>query len=311
MSRIEELKASVEKAKEKVEKCTATIGKHGLALIKKQDVLRKMGIEETANWADITFEERSAISEVNTKRDDIKGATKKLKEAMEVLAGWQAKLDVAVEKERFINDQAPQVIRDFLQNWKERAFEWHVKRYENYLKFRDKLAKEELDARIKFVEDNAGNDHLKDEKGKVRKDKRDWNTLHNYVHDGRREMEKHLKELHLDYSSIRQRENSYAGAVVLRMKDYRDETERLAYLEKELEREKQNKMVDLIQRVNAVVGSMTDAGGLRIDVKGNLNGIVVGEKGKAKVETIGAGGWNIQCWHYRTLVHAIKEKVKA
>lgn len=91
------------------------------------------------------------------------------------------------------------------------------------------------------------------------------------------------------------------------MYSFYDEEERLAWLEKELEKEKKAKMMDLIRRVNEVVGSITDASGLSIDVKGNLNGFIIGTTGKAEVETIGAGGWNIQCFHYRVLVKTIKK----
>ena len=41
-------------------------------------------------------------------------------------------------------------------------------------------------------------------------------------------------------------------------------------------------------------------------MNGEINGIAEGEKGRAKVETIGAGGYNIQCYHFRVLVNKIE-----
>jgi hypothetical protein len=76
-------------------------------------------------------------------------------------------------------------------------------------------------------------------------------------------------------------------------------------IRKTIENEKQIKIIQLTMRVTDAVGTITNAKGLEISEKGDLVGIIVGEKGKAKVETISAGGWNIQCFHYRTLVHTI------
>lgn len=39
---------------------------------------------------------------------------------------------------------------------------------------------------------------------------------------------------------------------------------------------------------------------------GEINGVVIGDKAKVSVDTISAGGYNIQCFHYRTLVKVIK-----
>jgi len=72
-----------------------------------------------------------------------------------------------------------------------------------------------------------------------------------------------------------------------------------------VENEKQIKIIQLTSRVNEVVGKITDAKGLNIGEKGDLTGIIAGEKGNARVETIDAGGWNIQRYHYRTIVTAL------
>lgn len=60
-------------------------------------------------------------------------------------------------------------------------------------------------------------------------------------------------------------------------------------------------LLDLYNRVYAITGKVTDCAGIRWGGK-CLDGFVVGESGKASIETIGAGGYNIQRFHLRTLV---------
>lgn len=64
-------------------------------------------------------------------------------------------------------------------------------------------------------------------------------------------------------------------------------------------------IIDLYNRVKAVTGSVTDWSHIHYGGKA-LNGIVKGENGTARVETIGAGGYNIQRYHLRVLVHEVK-----
>lgn len=63
--------------------------------------------------------------------------------------------------------------------------------------------------------------------------------------------------------------------------------------------------LDLINRTKAIVGNVTNWEHLHYGVAG-LDGVVYGDKGKASVNTIVAGGYNIQRRHYRVLVKAIK-----
>lgn len=77
-------------------------------------------------------------------------------------------------------------------------------------------------------------------------------------------------------------------------------------LNKLLDSEVKFKRADLFRRCSIVVGVIADASGLRIGDNGSINGKVVGNKGTAYVETIMAGGYNIQCLHYRVLVKPIK-----
>lgn len=73
----------------------------------------------------------------------------------------------------------------------------------------------------------------------------------------------------------------------------------------ELRYEKNRKYDDIIARTKDAIGTITDASDLRVDMRCNLNGFIVGENGKAEVNSIYAGGWNIQCLHVRTLIHKV------
>ena len=70
----------------------------------------------------------------------------------------------------------------------------------------------------------------------------------------------------------------------------------------------ENMIIDLFNRVRDITGEVTESRGIRVE-QGNefpvLTGTVVGKQGRAYVETILAGGYNIQKLHIRTLVHEV------
>lgn len=72
--------------------------------------------------------------------------------------------------------------------------------------------------------------------------------------------------------------------------------------------EKIAKYDDFLNRIIAITGTINDASGLYIGLKGDINGFVVGDKGSAEVQTIGAGGYNIVRYHYRTLVKPYRKE---
>ena len=65
-------------------------------------------------------------------------------------------------------------------------------------------------------------------------------------------------------------------------------------------------VMDLYRRVKNITGDVIDVSGLTLNTDHALDGVVTGKLGKARVETIIAGGYNIQCEHYRALVKEIK-----
>lgn len=115
-------------------------------------------------------------------------------------------------------------------------------------------------------------------------------------------------------SDIKHRERMYQDNKEM---DYKEFTEKYSYTEREYYMGRSDKdfremvkrdavaeakwwILDLINRVEKKVGEITEWK-LWFTSKA-LNGYVVGTKGSAKIETIIAGGWNIQRRHNRVLV---------
>lgn len=312
MADIKKLEDKVVNAEAKVEKCKGTIERHKKQLDKKiQKVVKEVGLDLTGKSKEEidelrepyrTTEHSWTIYEVVNKLDDIKGAEKKLGEAEHILANWREKLDIEVNREKFIQENAPKVIVEFLEEWKKLAYEWYIKRYNDYQEFKNKLRVKHDKEIISFVKSHPEDFERYLEDGEIASY---WaNSLGNIHGAG---LKKHMEEKGLDYSSMNEKKANFAGGAVMYMDSIYDEEKRLAWLEDTLEQERKAKLLDLIFRISKVVGEIEDATYLKINEKGNLDGFVIGNKGKARVETIGAGGWNIQCWHYRTLVKPVKE----
>lgn len=114
-------------------------------------------------------------------------------------------------------------------------------------------------------------------------------------------------------SDIRAREAMLKSRKELEYKEFRKlytytAEESLKHTDEEFrkieEREADEWLLDLYNRVREITGEITDCSYIRWGGK-CLDGYIIGKNGKASVETIGAGGYNIQRWHLRTLVHKI------
>ncbi len=69
----------------------------------------------------------------------------------------------------------------------------------------------------------------------------------------------------------------------------------------------ENLILNLVNRVTERVGTITDTDCLRLDRDNSgysiINGRIIGTDGECRIESIGAGGYNIQRYHIRVLVH--------
>lgn len=169
------------------------------------------------------------------------------------------------------------VIEEFLAEWRAKAREWYKIEYKRLLEYHVERQKklDEINRQYREKEIKSLN-------------------------------EKKLKEqeLGVDYRTHRQNLKDRFSSVTLKLSESSSTWE--SSLDTLLDREVENKRKTLIERVMQVTGTIEDASGLHIGDNGEINGYIKGSKGVAEVKTISAGGWNIQCFHYRVLVNKIK-----
>lgn len=296
----------------------------------------------------LSNEQLWAVIDVSMKFDDIKGAQQKLSDAELVLQNWKEKLSKALEQDKLIEESCPAVIKEFLEHWKANCTLYYENKYNEWPEFIQELNAEERDERLRclhdvaelgaahFVEDNELNgilwartslfkpvvaDDVKIAKlnaitesySKAWKwycENKDSSFADSHLRNVYPStlMDAYLKSLSLDWKSIADRKREFGGELLLKMVEFRNNEKAFEYLEMVLEAEKKAKILDLMARIEKITGKIVDAEYLKIGPKGDLEGIIIGEKGKAKINTIGAGGYNIQCYHFRTLIHEYKDK---
>ena len=202
---------------------------------------------------------------------DLKYTQRDIEDAEKALAKYKADLEKEIEK---ANSRNIKILVDFLEKWKDDCIAW----------FKEEREKYRID-----LEEYKRRDHEFVEK---------WNGRIRY--NLTREEIKALENEHRDYRKNFQSKWNHVTQFNHGERSWEEN------LERDLEIEKNRKYDDIVERTNEIVGQITDVSMLRVNPKGNLDGYITGTRGKAKVETIGAGGYNIQCFHFRTLIHEMK-----
>lgn len=218
---------------------------------------------------------------------DLRYTTRDLEDAQKALDKWKDELSKETEK---ANSRNIQVIIDFLNAWKEQSIEYYHQVLPRYIKD----AEERVACQSKHADD--------------------WNygKIRQMSREDREAYEAEYQKAEHAYSSKWNWFIPYVDTTHTCLNPDASILEKHIYktdyfiddkkLDKELTMEANRKYDFIIERTNEIVGQITDASYLYIGPSGELNGYIVGTRGKAEVETIGAGGYNIQRFHFRTLI---------
>ena len=219
-------------------------------------------------------------------------AYRDLGEARNTLANYQ----IQVEKiNNFENEEKIEALWNYLCEWETKAYNWYLENAKHYF---------ELKQGYDLARENWKKSYLENNPEPNRENQKEYsNWRWSYHRAGERFQETYYSDINSLTIKITRLIGDYNDNNDYVYVDYKVDTEELT---KVLKEEKTKKYQDLVKRVTSIVGNITDASGLYIGKKnGELNGIVIGDRSKCKVETISASGL-IQCFHYRVLVHEIK-----
>ena len=275
---IKELETRLAASQERLDKAIVLKGKYEAKVDKLQaqynKALKTHNIEDNGyvamNWSTIPAEVYNLNYDLGYAKEAVKDSERKIKELTQIRDNWKTKLELQRAKD---NELAtiPQVVKDFVHNWRIKTEAW----------IKDNLAKYQQQRRDAYKLYEQACDYSND-----------------LTYEQRKELKNKYNEL---YHEIR--ENTEPLIIDIANRSNQEE-----FITKLLDEEEKGKVFDLIRRVTKVTGTITDASALRIgEQSGELNGLVIGEEGKAFVETIGAGGYNIQRFHYRVLVKKVNK----
>lgn len=206
----------------------------------------------------------------------------------------------------FDNSEKIKPIWDFLEQWKQKTYDWYYENAQLYFNLKKSYSEDEYVAVQRWMNENPESDEETPYKH--------YNRLQKFKNDFYKQYFSEITDLTKSLVSFKRVNNS--DDIWSNDYSYESFTFDSDKLNKILDQEKQRKYTDLVNKVTEIVGNIQDASNLSIGRQnGELNGIVVGDKGKAMVRTISAGGYNNnvivnvkhgQIFHYRVIVTPIR-----
>lgn len=306
--KIETLKERIKKAEEKLIKINGTLERHNKQLEKKAKVLTEQGIDPN-NCDRFDYRQTQTywdICDYESKKEDIKSNEKKIAEVNKTLENLKKQLKDQLAKESEIENAVPEVLNIFLENWKQKCIQYYTNLANEYIQLLSKdwneyeLTRDELDKLEKKEYDRKEYKYI-------------WvkrftnEEIEDILKNGLSEYKiKDLKEDIGEHYIRKYRESHFQSDMIVIDAIIDTNTINSNKLNKILDEDVKDKKEMFITRVKEVIGEIKDLTGLKIGGNGEINGIAKGVRCNAKVETITAGGYNIQCYHFRVLVNTVK-----
>lgn len=338
----EELQIKIDKIQDKIIKINKRINKWSLGMNDEaKEIAKKIGYQleipynkpeyvEYKNYVSIHSEDPTVFNKNSFNKgpqlNDLKVAYNDLFGVETMLHKYETKL---IELNNFDKEDKIQIIVDFLNIWAKETYNYYEKCAQSYAKNTENYYNTLLDAYnqpdVQEIDKKIKDNNFDNESKELYKIKREkiLNYMNSQLHMNNMEIRKSsfvkvnslveslTKITIIDKNnSWNYRDGYYEEKIICNVKLFDN-----VALNKIIEEEKKIKYKEFVSRITEIVGNIQNASNLSIgEQSGEINGIVIGDKGKARVETIGAGGYNEniivntkkgQCFHYRVLVHKI------
>lgn len=271
----EQLKERIEKSIIKIEKLEKKVTKYSKSVSQEfkwliDEVLRTKDYSKLREYNKLKYDSHYCQGD----ESDYYNAKSDLESAINTYNNYVVKLK---ELEQYESEEKIEAIWNFLTEWKEKAYNWYIENAKLFIELKNNYDQE------------------------WEKVKEEYAYESNYISYNGQKIKR------TKYNETRFRVNYYfkVSTLAKEIVGHHNNID-TAKLNDTLDKEKDRKYKDLISRVTKVIGKITDASELKIgNQDGEINGVISGELGKCSVETISAGGYNIQCFHYRVLINKI------
>ncbi|WP_315069327.1 hypothetical protein [uncultured Clostridium sp.] len=306
--KIQTIKERIKKAEEKLTKVSETLKRHKIQLEKKCKVLIDNGID-VENYNRCDYMKSSIywdICDYEHKLADIKNNEDKIEEINKTLQSLQDQLEKQIAKDTENNNLIPEALNIFLEKWKQNCMEFFIRLANDYISLISiksneyEITKKELELLQEKEYDSGLHKYIL--VSRYTADEINHILTHGLNEYQTKYLKKDIRARHIkEFSDRHFASDMYVVGKIIDNNATINKNNLNYILDEEVKEKKEM----FINRVKQVIGEIKDLTNLQIK-NGEVNGIAKGVKCNAKVNTISAGGKNIQCFHFRVLVNTVK-----